>query len=96
MNTKSLISITLGVFISCTMMIAPAKADVWNQQTKVHSVNQWRFQGEHCRQVPTGSSWQTAVPTETSCRFSVKTGRRCTLPYLLYRATDSTHPMIPC
>ena len=35
MNTKSLLSITLAVFISCAMMIAPAKADVWNQQTKV-------------------------------------------------------------
>jgi hypothetical protein len=53
-NTKSLLSITLGVFISCAMMIAPAKADVWNQQTKVTFSQPVEVPG---RTLPAGTYW---------------------------------------
>jgi hypothetical protein len=54
MNTKSLLSITLGVFISCAMMIAPAKADVWNQKTKVTFSQAVEVPG---RTLPAGTYW---------------------------------------
>jgi hypothetical protein len=54
MNTKSLLSITLGVFISCAMMVAPAKADVWNQQTKVTFSQPVEVPG---RTLPAGTYW---------------------------------------
>jgi hypothetical protein len=54
MNTKSLLSITLGVFISCAMMIAPAKADVWNQKTKVTFSQPVEVPG---RTLPAGTYW---------------------------------------
>jgi hypothetical protein len=54
MNTKALLSIALGVFISCAMMIAPAKADVWNQQTKVTFSQPVEVPG---RTLPAGTYW---------------------------------------
>jgi hypothetical protein len=54
MNTKSLLSITLGVFISCAMMIAPAKADVWNQTTKVIFSRPVEIPGQT---LPAGTYW---------------------------------------
>ena len=54
MNTKSLVSITLGIFISCAMMIAPAKADVWDQQTKVTFSQPVEVPG---RTLPAGTYW---------------------------------------
>jgi hypothetical protein len=53
-NTKSLLSITLGVFISCAMMIATAKADVQNQQTKVTFSQAVEVPG---RTLPAGTYW---------------------------------------
>src|SRR5580700_5119104 len=53
-NMKSLISITLGVVISCAMMIVPAKADVWNQQTKVRFSQPVEVPG---RTLPAGTYW---------------------------------------
>ena len=54
MNTKSLLSVTLGVFISCAMMIAPAKADVWNQKTKVTFSQPVEVPGQT---LPAGTYW---------------------------------------
>jgi hypothetical protein len=54
MNTKSLLSITLGVFISCAMMIAPAQADVWNQKTKVTFSQPVEVPGQT---LPAGTYW---------------------------------------
>jgi Protein of unknown function (DUF2911) len=62
MNTKSLVSITLGVFISCAMMIAPAKADVWNQQTKVTFSQPVEVPG---RTLPAGTYWFVLANNDT-------------------------------
>jgi hypothetical protein len=62
MNTKSLVSITLGVFISCAMMIAPAKADVWNQQTKVMFSQPVEVPG---RTLPAGTCWFVLANSDT-------------------------------
>jgi hypothetical protein len=63
MNTKSLLSITLGVFISCAMMIAPAKADVWNQKTKVTFSQPVEVPG---RTLPAGTYWLVLENSETN------------------------------
>ncbi len=62
MNTKSLVSIILGVFISCAMMIAPARADVRNQQTKVTFSQPVEVPG---RTLPAGTYWFVLANSDT-------------------------------
>jgi hypothetical protein len=62
MNTKSLVTIALAVFISCAMMIAPAKADVWNQQTKVTFSQPVEVPG---RTLPAGTYWFVLANSDT-------------------------------
>ena len=62
MDTKSLVSIALGVFITCAMMIAPAKADVWNQQTKVTFSQPVEVPG---RTLPAGTYWFVLANSDT-------------------------------
>jgi hypothetical protein len=54
MNIKSLASITLGIVIGCAMMSAPAKADEWNQQTKITFSQPVEVPG---RTLPAGTYW---------------------------------------
>ena len=59
---KSLISITLGVVTSCALMIAPAKADMWNQQTKVRFSQPVEVPG---RTLPAGTYWFVLANSDT-------------------------------
>jgi hypothetical protein len=54
MSTRSFFGIALGIILSCAMMIAPAKADVSNQQTKVTFSQPVEVPG---RTLPAGTYW---------------------------------------
>jgi hypothetical protein len=53
MKSKAFIGVTLGVIISC-MMIVPARADEWNQQTKLTFNQAVQIPG---RVLPAGTYW---------------------------------------
>ena len=53
MKSKAFIGVTLGIIISC-MMIVPARADEWNQQTKLTFDQAVQIPG---RILPAGTYW---------------------------------------
>jgi len=63
MNTKSVVSITLGLIITCVMMIQPARADEWNEQTKVTFGQAVEIPG---RTLPAGTYWFQLADADSS------------------------------
>jgi hypothetical protein len=92
MNTKSLLSITLAVFISCAMMIAPAKADVWNQQTKVTFSQPVEVPGG--RTLPAGTYWCVLANSVTD-RNIVKDCQSRLVDAVRYRINCTERPTQP-
>jgi hypothetical protein len=61
MKSKAIIGITLGIIITC-MMTAPARADVWNQQTKLTFSQPVQIPG---RILPAGTYWFMLAENES-------------------------------
>jgi hypothetical protein len=55
MRSKATLGIALGIIISCVMMSAPARADEWNQQTKLTFSQPVEIPDRYCPQAPIGS-----------------------------------------
>lgn len=54
MKSKAIVGITLGIIISCVMMSARARADEWDQQTKLTFSQPVEIPG---RVLPAGTYW---------------------------------------
>lgn len=63
MISKSLISVSLGLIITCVMMIQTARADEWNEQTKVTFGQSVEIPGHT---LPPGTYWFRLADSESN------------------------------